>query len=85
MQRITDRNHLVAGIHRAGSDRRDVLFLEFLCPLQERKIIFFVGGDDPQFDRGLSDEIAMDVADAVGDDVIIGHDMRGFADNETAT
>jgi hypothetical protein len=59
--------------------------MSFLCPLQERKVIFFVGGDDTQFDRGLSDEIAMDVADAVGDDVIIGHDMRVFADDETAT
>ena len=60
MQRIADRDYLVAGIHRAGADRRDVLFLEFLCPLQERKVVFFVGGDDPQFDRSLPDEIAMD-------------------------
>jgi len=52
--------------------------------LQERKIVFFVGGDDPQFDRSLPDEIAMNVADAVGDDVIIGDDMRAFANDEAA-
>jgi len=40
MQRIADRDYLVAGIHRAGADRRDILLLEFLCPLQERKVVF---------------------------------------------
>ena len=72
MQRTADRDHLITGIHCAGADRRDVLLLEFFRPLQERKVVFFVGGDDPQFDRSLSDKIAMDVADAVGDDVIVG-------------
>jgi hypothetical protein len=84
MQGIADRDDLVARIHRAAADRRDILFLEFFCSLQERKVVFFVGGDDAQFDWGLPDEIAMDVADAVGDDVIVGDDMRGSADDETA-
>ena len=82
MQWVADRDHLVAGVHRADADRGNILFLGLLWPLQQRQVIFFVGGDDAQLDRSLPGEIAMNVADAIGDNVTVGDDMGVFADDK---
>ena len=43
-----------------------------------------VGGNNAQLHRGLAGEIAVDIADAVANDVIVGDDVRVFADDEAA-
>ncbi len=84
MQRVADCNHLIAGVHGARADCRDVFLFEFLGALQERKVVCFVGRDNAQLHRGLTGEIAVNIADAVANDVIVGDDVRVLADDEAA-
>src|SRR5262249_32270764 len=83
MQGVTDRDHLIARIHGASANGGDVLLLEFFWSLQEGKIVGLVSRNHTQFYGSLTCEGAVNVVDAVADDVIIGDDMRVFTDDET--
>src|SRR5262249_27627482 len=84
MQGVTDRNHLITRSHGAGANGGDVLFLEFFWSLQERKIVGLVSRNHAQFYRRLTCEGAVNVVDAVADDVIIGDNVRVFTNDETS-
>src|SRR6516164_10722247 len=83
MQRITDCNHLVTRVTALAR----MVAMSF-------SLNFFVPSGAPgrwsrrpnrrAVSRGLTREIALNVADAVGDDVVIGDDMGIFADDKTA-
>ena len=57
----------------------------FLRPsrLQQCQIVDFVGGDDPQFGRCLSNKIALYIPDTIFDDMIVGDDLPFRADQKT--
>lgn len=57
--------------------------LNFLVPCKS-EVVCFVGGNNAQLHRGLAGEIAVNIADAVANDVIVGDDVGIFADDETA-
>src|SRR5690349_4274809 len=60
-------------------------FLERAWRLQQRKVVGLVAGYDTQLDRRLSREVALDIADATINDMIIGDDMAVGADHEAGS
>src|SRR5581483_3446212 len=81
-QRIADGDDAVARAHAGAADFRRVL----VAPggLQQCEVVDGVLRDETQRYRRLPGQAAADLADAAGDDVVVGDEVPVAADDESA-
>ena len=82
MVRITDGDDPIAGADRAVSDRRRLL--ERAARLQQRQIVVLVRRYHTQQSRTLASQVAMDLADALADDMIVRDHVTVRTNHEAA-
>src|ERR1700744_785928 len=56
--------------------------LERAWRLQQSQVVGFIARNKTQFDRGFASQIALDIAYATVDDMLIGYDMPVIADDK---
>jgi hypothetical protein len=81
MERKADRNDAIAGLDRSVLDLGDLL--ERAWHLKQREVVGLIRGDHTQGSGRLTGQIALNIADASIDDMLIGHNMPVCADEET--
>src|ERR1700754_635130 len=81
MEGIAYRHDAVARAGRLVPDDRDLL--EWARRLKQSKIVGCVAGNETQRHRGLSAQIASDVADATVNYMLVGDNVSVAADDET--
>jgi hypothetical protein len=80
MEWIAYRHHAIARMDGLVANGRDLL--ERARRLQQRQVVGFIARNKTQFDRGFAAQIALDVAYATVDDMLVGYDMSVIADDK---